>query len=142
MQTWREKLLSYANRKDWWHVPPVDPRAYEKRGIFLAWSFGEAEIYGRPLDQAVRVRIKKPLVGDETRIERVLFGREAKEKWQDGQVAERRLALDARMRRAALRKGYDSILLMSTPGFARFVTRGKIPKAMELNILRPVLCPA
>jgi hypothetical protein len=45
-----QKLVRHINRKAWWHVPPRDPRAYEKRGKFLASSFREAEFYGRPHD--------------------------------------------------------------------------------------------
>jgi hypothetical protein len=59
------KLVSHINRKDWWHVPPLDPDAYRKRGKFLASSFAEAELYGRPLDTPQRVTIANPLVGDE-----------------------------------------------------------------------------
>lgn len=46
-----EKLVASVNRKSWWHVPPVDPDAYLKRGKFLASSFEAAEFYGRPLDE-------------------------------------------------------------------------------------------
>ncbi|MBZ5514445.1 MAG: hypothetical protein LAN62_06315 [Acidobacteriia bacterium] len=140
MSRWLVELIRYINRKDWWHVPPVDPRAYEKRGKFLAWSFGAAEFYGRPLDQPVRVYIQNPLVGDEPTVERALFGREINKDWPDGHVIQQRLALDAKMRRVALRKGYDSIVMMSTPRFRTFATLGKVPRPMELNILRPVTC--
>jgi hypothetical protein len=40
----RERLIAHVNRKQWWHVPPVDPNAYKKRGKFLASSFVEAEL--------------------------------------------------------------------------------------------------
>lgn len=31
------RLVSHVNRKNRWHVPPVDPDAYEKRGkIFFS----------------------------------------------------------------------------------------------------------
>ena len=46
-----------------------------------------------------------------------------------------RFALDAKLRRAALRKGYDSIVLMSKPGFQKFKSEGKIPRSIELNIV-------
>lgn len=46
-----------------------------------------------------------------------------------------RFALDAKLRRAALRKGYDSIVLMSKPGFQKFKREGKIPRSIELNIV-------
>ena len=38
-----ETLLAVVGRKAWWHVPPMDPRAYKKRGKFFASSFVEAE---------------------------------------------------------------------------------------------------
>src|SRR5260370_5077704 len=65
-----EKLIAFVNRKSWWHVPPVDPNAYSKRGKFLSSSFGEAEFWGRPLDEPQRVIVAKPLIGDERRLSR------------------------------------------------------------------------
>ena len=47
-------LIARINRKDWWHVPPSDPNAYEQRGMFLASTFREAEFWGRPLDTPIR----------------------------------------------------------------------------------------
>ncbi len=58
-----QRLIEHVNRKDWWHVTPADPKAYEKRGKFLASSFGEAEFYGRP-NHVDRVTIASPVVGD------------------------------------------------------------------------------
>src|SRR5580704_3808275 len=46
----REALIAKINRKDWWHVTPADPRAYDKRGKFYASTFREGEFWGRPLD--------------------------------------------------------------------------------------------
>ena len=59
----RDKLLARINRKDWWHVPPADPKAYQKRGKFLASTFREAEFWGRPLDIPVRVRVINLIIG-------------------------------------------------------------------------------
>jgi len=132
------KLVEYINRKDWWHVPPRDPSAFDKRGKFLASTFREAEFYGRPLDQPDKVQIRLPLTGDEPTILRKLFGRVVTKGWPDDPAMERRLALDGKMKRAALRKGYDSIVLMSRPGFAAFRAKGEIPRSIELNIFRPV----
>src|ERR1700683_3374384 len=70
-----EKLIAHVNRRNWWHVPPQDPSAYSKRGKFLASSFAEAEFWGRPLDEPMKVKISNPLIGDEATIERELFGR-------------------------------------------------------------------
>ena len=47
----------------------------------------------------------------------------------------RRFALDAKLRRAALRQGYDSIVLMTGPGFRKFKMDGSIPRSIELNIV-------
>src|SRR5258708_40252368 len=70
-----EKLVAHVNRKKWWHVPPRNPKAYSKRGQFLASSFREAEFWGRPLDEPLRVTVANPLISDEERIESELLGR-------------------------------------------------------------------
>ena len=127
-----QALIAYINRKGWWHVKPADAGAYKKRGKFLASSFREAEFYGRPGDQPEKVVIAAPLVGDNDTIERKLIGHV--ESHPEISIEER-FALDAKLRRAALRKGYDSIVLMSKPGFQRFKTEGKIPRSIELNIV-------
>jgi hypothetical protein len=127
-----QTLVAHVNRKSWWHVKPADASAYKKRGKFLASSFQEAEFYGRPGDQPEKVTIASPVVGDNDTIERKLIGRV--ESYQEITVKER-FTLDAKLRRAALRKGYDSIVLMSKPGFQRFKREGKIPRSLELNIV-------
>ncbi len=68
-------LISHINRKDWWHVPPLDAKAYQKPGKFLASSFAEAELYGRPLDLPQKVTITNPLIGDEPTVCRVCLSR-------------------------------------------------------------------
>jgi hypothetical protein len=78
------------------------------------------------------VSISNPLIGDEAVIERRLFGRRVS---NENFRAEQRWRLDARMKRAALALGYDSILLMAPQGFAQFRTNGKAPRSMELNVL-------
>ena len=130
-----ERLISLVNRKQWWHVPPRDPEAYQKRGKFLASSYREAEFWGRPLVDPIRVSISNPLIGDESLIESKLFGRRVCH--QDFGIGQR-WKLDARMKRAALRLGYDSILLMAPQGFTKFRANGKAPRSMELNVLVPV----
>jgi len=127
-----EKLVAHVNRKEWWHVPPQHPSAYSRRGKFLASSFREAEFWGRPLDEPQRVTVAKPLIGDEQTIEKKLFGRRVS---RDDITMEERWTLDAKMRRAALKKGYDSILLMAPKAFAEFSVTGKLPRSIELNIL-------
>jgi hypothetical protein len=127
-----ESLVAHVNRKSWWHVPPRDPNAYSKRGKFLASSFKEAEFWGRPLDEPQSVAITKPLIGDEETIEKQLFGRRVS---SDDIAIEERWKLDAKIKRAALRKGYDSIVLLAPRAFTEFQSTGKLPRSIELNVL-------
>ncbi len=127
-----EKLVAHVNRKDWWHVPPVDPDAYRRRGKFLASTFAEAEFWGRPLDEPQKVKVAHPLLGDEATIEKALFGRCVS---REDIKMEERWALDARMKRAALASGYDSIVLMTPKAFTELKARGRLPRSLELNIL-------
>jgi len=127
-----QKLIRHINRKAWWHVTPADPSVYKKRGKFFASSFKEAEFYGRPSDVPEKVIVASPVVGDNDTIERKLIG--GVESHPSVSVR-KRFALDAKLCRAALRKGYDSILLMSETGFQEFNKKGKIPRSLELNIV-------
>jgi len=125
------RIVSHVNRKQWWHVPPVDPEVYRKRGKFLASSFREAEFYGRPLEEPQKVSINRPLIGDENAIARTLHIPPQ----HVGMSLERIAAHDARWRRAALAKGFDSIVLMTPKAFAEYKATGKLPRSVELNIL-------
>src|SRR5256885_15716790 len=98
-----EKIVAHVNRKTWWHVPPSDPEAYNKRGKFFASSFKDAEFYGRPLDTPQRVLIAKPLVGDEQAISKVL----GVAPQHDDMSLEEIAAHDALWWKAALAKGFD-----------------------------------
>lgn len=128
-----EKLVAHVNRRDWWHAPPRDPDAYRKRGKFLASTFGEAEFYGRPLNEPQKVRIAQPLVGDEATIEKTLFGKLMSD---ENIKVEDRFKLDAKIKKAALARGYDSIVLMARKTFIEFKKNGKIPRSIELNVLK------
>jgi len=131
------KLIARINRKNWWYSPPQDPKAYLKRGKFLASSYQEAEFYGRPIDQPERVKVLNPLVGDEDAIEMELLGRVNTEgERTELEIPERRFALDAKLKRAALAKGYDSILLMTAKAFADYKAAGRLARSMELNVLK------
>ncbi len=130
-----QRIVAHVNRKSWWHVPPVDPDAYRKRGKFLASRFSEAEFWGRPLDEPLKVTVARPLVGDEATIERNLFGKHVSPRDAIRTIG-RRWKLDHQIKRAALRKGYDSILLMAPRAFARLRSTGKFPSSLELNIFR------
>jgi hypothetical protein len=132
----KEKLLARINRKDWWHVPPSDPKAYEKRGMFLASTFREAEFWGRPSDQPIRVNVTNPLIGDEATIETELLGAPCKYPGDDDpMLLQWRWNLDSQLKTAAMAKGYDSIVLLSASGYMKFVAEGRIPISIELNLL-------
>jgi hypothetical protein len=126
-----ERLVAHVNRKQWWHVPPVDPDAYKKRGKFFASSFSAAEFYGRPLDEPQKVWIAKPLVGDEKRIAHVL----GIPPQHGGMTLEQIAAHDAKWRNAALKNGFDAIVLMSAKCFTEWKATGRIPRSLELNVL-------
>lgn len=133
------KLVAHINRKNWWHVTPRDPLAYRKRGKFLASTYDEAEFWGRPLDNPQKVAIRNPLVGDDDSIQMELFGRiEAVPEVSFSRFLKWRFDLDAKMRDAAIEKGFDAIVLFAPRGFATFMATGKIPRSIELNILNPV----
>jgi hypothetical protein len=127
-----ERLIAYVNRKNWWHVPPVDPGSYKKRGKFFSVSFAAAEFWGRPLDEPEKVTISKPLVGDEKYIAKVLGIPPQYEGMDLEKIAEH----DALWRNAALKKGFDAIVLMAPVTFAEWKRSGKIPRSLELNVLQ------
>lgn len=131
-------MISHINKKDWWHVLPLDPLAYFERGKFFSSSFREAEFYGRPLDNPDHVTISNPLPGDEATIEAALFAKPINhpELGSPGST-EFQLELDARMKQIALSKGYDSIVLMTAKEFLAYKRQGKMPRSIELNILKP-----
>jgi hypothetical protein len=138
-----EKLIQRINRKDWWHVTPVDPKSYSKRGKFLASTYREAEFWGRPNDTPERVAIQNPLIGDNETIERTLLGQYKSGSWSDideeikagKPFGQRQFELDARLYRAGRAKGYDAIVLLSPSNFAKFKAEGRIPLSIELNLL-------
>lgn len=127
-----EKAVRHVNRKRWWHVPPTDRSAYSKRGKFFASTYAEAEYWGRPLDKPERVSVANPLIGDELTISRILDIAPQREGMNIGEIA----AHDARWRNAALKRGFDAVLLMSPTCFARFKVDGTLPRSMELNVFR------
>jgi len=142
-QEYKEKLIRRINRKDWWHVTPVDPKSYYKRGKFLSSTYREAEFWGRPNNTPERVTVKNPLIGDEETIERTLLGQYESGSWPNidedinagKPVGWRQFELDARLYRAGRAKGYDAIVLLSPRNFAKFKAEGRIPLSIELNLL-------
>jgi hypothetical protein len=136
-----EKLIARINRKDWWHVPPSDPRAYEKRGMFLASTFREAEFWGRPLDTPIRVTVRNPIIGDEDTIQTRLEVTPPPNPGDDSRkLLEWRWNLDEKLRKAALAKAYDAIVLLSSSGYAKFLAEGRLPLSIELNLLHGPPC--
>jgi hypothetical protein len=127
-----QRMIAHANRKEWWHVPPQDPTAYGKRGKFYSASYSEAEFFGRPNDKPEKVRIERPLVGDEISVSKVLGVPTQNGNMNLEEIAEH----DCRWRNAALSKGYDAIILMSPKCFSEFKESGKLPRSLELNILK------
>jgi hypothetical protein len=135
--TRRNALIARINRRHWWHVPPGDPRAYVKRGKFYSSTFQESLFWGRPLNTPERVQVRNPLIGDEPEVWRVLFGKQMKcPGLNSPDLLRWRWRVDGRMKRAALKKGYDAIAIMGTPAFKKFKT-GRLPSSIELNVLSP-----
>ena len=132
LQQHRAGLIDKVNQRDWWHVPPQDKEAYQKRGQFFSSSFKEAEFYGRPQDRPSKVKVENPLMGDEAAITKELGLPEPPE---DISV-ENRFELDANMKREAEKRGYDSIALMTPKAWATFQETGKVPSSIELNVFK------
>jgi len=132
-----QRIVAHINRKHWWHCPPLDPKSYKKRGKFFASSFGEAELYGRPLDEPQRVKVCNPLAGSEDCVLDVLGIPKQYPEPEDPRFYQKRAALDAKMRVAALAKGYDSIAIIHPTAFVVFKKTGKIPRSIELNVFNP-----
>lgn len=132
-----QALIKRINHKEWWHVQPQDLNAYQKRGKFYSSSFTEAEFYGRPGDSE-RVTVCRPLVGDETEIEVTLLGccpSDGLDKLEGGMsVILARLELDARLKEAAVTRGYDAIVLMTPKAWQAFLQTGKSPRSIALNV--------
>jgi hypothetical protein len=108
------------------------PACIQKRGKFLASSFRDAEFWGRPLDEPEQVCINRPLIGDEATIEKTLFGKLMSR--EDIKINER-FELDAKIKKVAMAKGYDSIVLMTSKAYTDCKKNGKMPRSLELNVL-------
>ena len=141
----RDLLIKKVNKSDWWHVPPRDPKAYEKRGKFLASTYLQAEFYGRPNIEPEQVCISNPLYGfSELEILKKLFG-SAGRKYLDEVIKEeeeeeedwynKRIELDSKMFFAAKSQGYDAIILMTETG-RKALQKGRKPNSIELNLVK------
>ena len=134
-------LIKKINQSDWWHVPPTDPKAYEKRGKFLASTYLQAEFYGRPNIMPEKVKINNPLYGfSELEILIKLFGKKEAvrkleilnsdtENWYTT-----RIDTDSEMHNKAKELGYDSIVLMADRGKLA-LENGRKPNSIELNLI-------
>jgi hypothetical protein len=71
-------------------------------------------------------------VGDDQVIKKKLIGRV---KSDPKMSIQRRLALDAKLRHAALRKGFDSIVLLTPKSLETLRRNGTIPRTIELNVV-------
>jgi len=132
-------LIEKVNASDWWHVPPRDKFAYQKRGKFLASTYHQAEFYGRPNFDPERVAVSNPVFGfSEEEILRTLYGRTAKAKTlevnDDDNFYEKRIALDADMFQRARSLGHDAIILICKSG-KKALMQNRKPNSMELNLL-------
>lgn len=116
-------LIEKINKSYWWHVPPMDPLAYQKRGKFLASTYLQAEFYGRPNRYPEKVKISNPVFGfSEPEILKILFGKDAETKILKEAIIkdnvynkkwyEERINLDAEMFQKAKTLGYDAIVLI------------------------------
>lgn len=120
----------------------MDRTAYKTRGLFLASSFKECEFYGRPLDNPIKVCLSNPLIDTEKNIIKLFFGEssvrmQVYESLLNDSVKNSlnvRFRLDADISRAAKKKGYDSIAIVTEKGLEK-VKKGQLPRSIELNVL-------
>lgn len=134
-QRHKEKLVGYINSKDWWRTSIPSSQVINDRGLFYASTYKEAEFYGKPLNSPFKVNIDCPLIGDNNSIEILLFGKIVSD---DLISVENRFILDKKIKYAALSLGFDSIVLMSTSGYSKFIDSLRIPRSIELNVFNPI----
>ncbi len=141
----KEILVKLVNKSKWWHVPPVDPEAYAKRGKFLASTYSQAEFYGRPNNEPENVNIKNPVFGfSELEILEQLFeGADLTGALKiygaivnsDGEIYQKRIALDAKMHAKAKQLRFDAIVLMTEAGRVA-LRKSRKPSSIELNLIQ------
>ncbi|OGP64101.1 MAG: hypothetical protein A3K22_02290 [Deltaproteobacteria bacterium RBG_16_42_7] len=135
-------LTEQINKRNWWHSPPADKKAYRKRGIFLASSYKECEFYGRPLNKPIKVSVSNPLVDTEENVIRLLFGDDSPQMsahmaLKAGGAREPlkvRFKLDKDLFSAAKGNNYDAIAIVTEKGLEK-VRNCRLPKSVELNVL-------
>lgn len=67
----------------------------------------------------------------EATIEKMLFGKKVSDEEIEMDAP---FALDAKIKKAAMAKGYDSIVLMAPKAFTEFKKTRKMPRSIELNV--------
>jgi len=142
MKTKTKKILiTKINQSIWWHVKPEDPNAYKKRGKFLASTYKQAELYGRPNDIPERVNIFNPVYGiSEISILKILFPMEYKKlysyvKCECKTWYKRRIEIDSKMYKKAKNMGYDAIVLLGSNG-NKYLMKNRKPHSIELNLCK------
>ena len=125
-----EKLVLHINAHKGWRTALPDAKMINRRGLFYASSYKEAEFYGRPIDIPFTINIKRPLFGDEIHVMQTL-GLPLPN--QDISIKER-FAMDAKMKRLAIAKGYDSVALFTTKAYQTYMKTGTIPRSIELQV--------
>ena len=136
----KEILIKKINKSLWWHVPPRDINAYQKRGKFLASTFLQAEFYGRPNNNPEKVNVKNPIFGfSEIEILEQLFSKKESAKYLEqiknsANYYQDRISLDSKMYKKAKSFGFDAIVLMTKSGKVALLNNRK-PNSIELNLI-------
>lgn len=140
-----KKILTLAdqiNKREWWHSPPLDKNAYQKRGMFLASSYEECEFYGRPLNEPIKVSVSNPIVDTEQNIIRFFFGNNSPQMIaynalindSDKVPLKVRFKLDADLFKAAKKGKYDAIAIITEKELEK-IKNHKLPRSVELNLI-------
>lgn len=125
-----KELVRRINNKNWWHVRR-DIDRHRKQGTFLSSTFRRAALLGQPITEPYQVSVSSPFVGDEEAIEVQLL----KERVRPGVTdMPMQLRWDGRLKKAALKQGYDCIVFMSPKDFEDYRLREKIPLSIDLTI--------
>ncbi|MCX6789070.1 MAG: hypothetical protein NTZ42_00455 [Candidatus Gribaldobacteria bacterium] len=142
MKTKNKKILiNKINNSLWWHVSPMDPNAYKKRGKFLASTYKQAEFYGRPNDIPEKIKISNPVYGtSEINILKILFPMDYKKLYSSvlgdhKDWYKRRIGLDSKMYQRAKGIGYDAIVLLGSNG-NKYLMKNRKPHSIELNLCK------
>jgi hypothetical protein len=94
-------------------------------------TFRKAELLGRPIEEPYQVNVSSPFVGDEGAIEVELLKQRMPSEATDMPP---QLRWDGRLKKAAVKQGYDCVVFMSPKDFKDYRLRGKIPLSIDLTI--------